>query len=42
MTYDPGDEADTTDDSSSNDLDNWDSDTAADQENLPGGDGYGS
>lgn len=29
-------------DSSADDYGNWDSDTAGEQENLPGGDGYGS
>lgn len=41
MAYDPDDQDDNTDDSSSNDLDNWDSEPGADQENLPDGDGYG-
>ena len=38
--FNPTDEPD-TDDTSSDDYDNWDSDSAAEQENLPGGDGYG-
>jgi len=41
VTYDPGAEDDNTDDTSSDDYDNWDSDAAGEQENLPGGDGYG-
>lgn len=34
-------EPDNTDDTSGDDLDNWDSDPGREQENLPGGDGYG-
>jgi hypothetical protein len=39
MSYDFG--PTDTDEPSDDDYDNWDSDTSREQENLPGGDGYG-